>query len=208
MDSKTIVDPSTGVSFPAQQQFWHGGSLCCLGAGVRVRKLGFIPVKVYAVAMYADAGAAAEAAQQERQPDSDAAALDVLKNGAFDKALQMHLVRGVTGKQFSDALDENLRPIMAGDEAALSTFSSFFHGKQLDKGTEVALLWRADGPTDVCLRPPSEAAAPYTSLAPGLSIASPRLGHALWEVYLSPSSPAPEARKAWLAAVRSLGSEQ
>lgn len=66
----------------------------------------------------------------------------------------------------------------------------------------------ADGPTDVCLRPPSEAAAPYTSLAPGLSIASPRLGHALWEVYLSPSSPAPEARKAWLAAVRSLGSEQ
>lgn len=26
---------------------------------------------------------------------------------------QMHLVRGVTGKQFSDALDENLRPIMA-----------------------------------------------------------------------------------------------
>lgn len=34
------------------------------------------------------AGAAAEAAQQERQPDSDAAALDVLKNGAFDKALQ------------------------------------------------------------------------------------------------------------------------
>lgn len=37
----------------------------------------------------------------------------------------------------------------SGDEAALSTFSSFFHGKQLDKGTEVALLWRAGG----CRRP-------------------------------------------------------
>lgn len=33
----------------------------------------------------------------------------------------------------------------SGDEAALSTFSSFFHGKQLDKGSEVTLLWRLGG---------------------------------------------------------------
>ncbi|KAL4419927.1 hypothetical protein ABPG75_007025 [Micractinium tetrahymenae] len=205
MASDAIVEPSTGVSFPAQQQFWHGGPLRCLGAGVRVKKLGFIAVKVYAVSMYVDAGAAAEAGKQEKQPDSEAAALDVLKNGAFDKALQMHLVRGVTGKQFSDALDESLRPIMTGDEAALSTFSSFFHGKQLDKGTDVTLLWHSDGPTDVCLRAPSDAAA-YANLSPGLIIPSPRLGHALWELYLSPSSPAPEARKAWLGAVHKLES--
>ncbi|KAL4430399.1 hypothetical protein ABPG77_002205 [Micractinium sp. CCAP 211/92] len=205
MASDTLVEAVTGLSFPTQQQFWHGGPLRCLGAGARVKKVGFMSVKVYAVAMYVNAGAAAEASKQAKQPSSDAAALDVLTKGAFDKALQMRLVRGVTGKQFSEALDESLRPVMTGDEAALSTFSSFFHDKQLDNGTEVTLFWRSDGPTDVCLRPPSDAGAPYASQSPSLSIACPRLGQALWEVYLSPSSPAPEARKAWLAAVGSIG---
>lgn len=207
MAGDAVVEAATGVSFPLEQRFWQGGSLRCLGTGVRSKKLGFIPVKVYAVGMYVDAASAAGAARQEEEPGTEAAALDVLKNGAFDKALQMHLVRGVTGKQFSDALDESLRPLMTGDEAALSTFSSFFHGKQLDKGSEVTLLWRSDGPTDVALRPPSDAATPYASLSPGLTVASPRLGRALWDLYLSPSSPAPEARRAWLAAARAFNEE-
>jgi len=62
----------------------------------------------------------------------------------------------------------------------------------------------SEGPTDVCLRAPGEA-APYSQTQPGLLVASPRLGHALWELYLDPKCPAPDARKAWLAAVPALG---
>lgn len=153
--------------------------------------------------MFVNAKGAAD--RQEGQPASEAAAFDVLVNGTFDKALQMHMVRGVTGSQFSDALDENLRPNMSGEEDVVDHFSSFFkNGPHLDKGTEVTLLWRKDGATEVCMRPPSAAADPYSQAQPGLTIASPRLGHALWDLYLSPGSPVPKARAAWLAAVPGL----
>jgi hypothetical protein len=39
----------------------------------------------------------------------------VLPNPALYRlpsVLQMHLVRSITGKQFTDALDENLRPVL------------------------------------------------------------------------------------------------
>ncbi|PRW34027.1 chalcone isomerase [Chlorella sorokiniana] len=196
-----VVDAYTGESFPANQRFWTGGALHCLGAGVRVKKLGgFIPVSVYSVALYADAKAAKGAAGKHAAGAE--AAATALQGGGFTQALQMRLVRSVTGKQFSDALDESLRPLMTGDEAVLDRFVAFFSGAQLDKGTEVTLLWRADGGTDVVLRPPGTS-TPYSTQQPGLSV-SRALGHALWQLYLGAAPPAPDARKAWLKAVAEL----
>ena len=167
-----------------------------------------------------------------------------------------------------------LPPLRSGDEAVLDQFVAFFSGAQLDKGTEVTLLWRAgarhackpacrvcphamhctsctaaahkvagcgtctahgsssvawhtcprmgshgckagqpippslpihplaDGGTDVCLCPPGTS-TPYSAQQPGLRV-SRALGHALWQLYLGPTPPAPDARKAWLRAVAEL----
>lgn len=198
-----IKETVTGVAFPRKQQFWHGGELTCLGAGARVKKVAMMTAKVYAVSMYVDADSAARADSQEKRPESEAAVLRALQNGAFTKVLQMHLVRSITGKQFADALDESLRPMMSGDEAVMDDFCGFFEAKKMDKDAEICLLWHADGPLDVCLRPATDK-TPYASAQPGLSITSPRLGRAMWELYLSPKTPSPDARKAWLAAVPKL----
>ncbi|EFN53632.1 hypothetical protein CHLNCDRAFT_136326 [Chlorella variabilis] len=213
-----IKETVTGVAFPRKQQFWHGGELTCLGAGARVKKVAMMTAKVYAVSMYVDADSAARADSQEKRPESEAAVLRALQNGAFTKVLQMHLVRSITGKQFADALDESLRPMMrwamhaegawacaavGGDEAVMDDFCGFFEAKKMDKDAEICLLWHADGPLDVCLRPATDK-TPYASAQPGLSITSPRLGRAMWELYLSPKTPSPDARKAWLAAVPKL----
>jgi hypothetical protein len=55
-------------------------------------------------------------------------------------------------------------PRCSGDEPVLDSFCSFFEGKQLDKGTEVALLRHADGTLDALLRPPGTP-TPYSSVS-------------------------------------------
>jgi hypothetical protein len=44
----------------------------------------------------------------------------------------------------------------------------------------------------------------HMQVAPGLAVASPRLGQAMWKLYLSPSTPSPAARSAWLSGVAAL----
>jgi hypothetical protein len=41
---------------------------------------------------------------------------------------------------------------------------------------------------------------------PELTISSPSLGRALWQLYTEPDAPSPDARQAWLAEVPQLAS--
>ncbi|KAI7843028.1 hypothetical protein COHA_003360 [Chlorella ohadii] len=185
----TVTESSTGVSFPEQQTFWKNGMLTCVGVGPRIKKIGFVSIKAYAVCQYIDVKAAAAALAK---PGCEAAAQALLQGGAFTQVLQMQLVRDVTGKQFSDTLDEVMRPLMKGNEADLDTFCAYLSAQPLSHGTQITFMRHADGSVDVALQP-------------GLTIAGRRLGDTLWTLFLSHDGPTPEARKAWLAAVAKLG---
>ncbi|PRW33697.1 chalcone isomerase [Chlorella sorokiniana] len=197
----TVTDPVTGVAFPAQQAFWKNGMLTCVGAGVRVKKVGFLSIKAYAVCQYIDIEAASAATSK---PGCEAAAQQLLQGGAFTRVLQMHMVRDVTGDQFSQTLDEVMRPLMQGDSADLDAFCAFLSGHPLTTGTQITFMRHADGSLDVCVRAAGDT-TPYNQLQPGLTITAPRLGDTLWSLFLAPKGPTPEARKAWLEAVAKLG---
>jgi len=77
-----VVEPATKVSFP---NTLGGTTLKCIGAGVREKKVAFINVKVYGVAMYVDPAAC----------KAELTAGKSLLDGAFDKALLVQMVRDV-----------------------------------------------------------------------------------------------------------------
>jgi len=62
------------------------------------------------------------------------------------------------------ALEEALAPRLrlAGEGAALQRFGEFFQGRELEKGTEVVMLWRPEGAVELALR---RAAGPELSQA-------------------------------------------
>ena len=51
----TCREPATGVEFPLVQKVWGSEEMRCMGAGCRTKKIAFIGVKVYAVALYVEA---------------------------------------------------------------------------------------------------------------------------------------------------------
>lgn len=74
------------------------------------------------------------------------------------KALQIELARNITGQQFVDALNEALEPRLRlmGQLGELEQFKQFFINKQLDKGTNIAMLIRAGETLDVLVTPTKE----------------------------------------------------
>lgn len=171
-----------------------------LGAGVRNKKIAFLNVKVYAVALYVEAAKAAhELGVRDRGGyfENDDDFTSALVDGAFIKALQIEMVRDVDGSTFVEALEEALRPRMAlaGDLSSLEKLRDYFiNAKKMTKGTKIVLLYRTDATLDVT----------KDLEEPPLSIASPTLCRALFEVYLGESSVVPEARKEWAKGARAL----
>lgn len=128
----------------------------CLGANHRVKKIAFIGVKVYAIALYVEAELAArELGVRDRGGffETDDDFCTALVDGAFIKCLDIQLVRDVEGQQFVDAL-EPLRPRMSlsGDMGSFEKFQEFFVSKKLTKGTVVKLVYRVDGALDISVK--------------------------------------------------------
>jgi hypothetical protein len=83
---------------------------------VRTKKIAFLGVKVYAVALYVEADKAAkELGVRDRGGffEGDDDFCSALMDGGFGKALVVELVRDVEGAAFVEALNEALRPRMA-----------------------------------------------------------------------------------------------
>lgn len=85
----------------------------------------------------------------------------------------------------------------------LETFSSFFQGQQLSKGSVITLLYRTDATLDVALSSP-ERPADLAAARASLCIKSASLCRALFETFLGESSVVPEARAVWAAGARQL----
>ena len=56
------------------------------------------------------------------------------------------------------AIEEALTPRLGvtGEMATLNKFKEFFHGKSLEKGTNILLLWKTEGVLDVVAKSNSD----------------------------------------------------
>eukprot|EP00884_Botryococcus_braunii_P003095 jgi/Botrbrau1/12787/Bobra.117_1s0006.1 len=126
-----------------------------------------------------------------------------LIDGAFNKALQIQLVRDIDGKTFYTALEEALaQPLkLRGDSASLEKFGAFFQDQKLAKGTNVTLLWRQPAALEVIAAP---AGTDLANASPPLTIESPSLCRVLFERYLGEDSLVPLARASWASGARAL----
>jgi len=200
------VDSATGVSFPATSRFGDSANMACLGVGHRAKKIAFIEVKVYAVAVFADADkAVADAAERARSGglDTDDACAEAFLSGQYDKVLQLELVRDVDGETFGDAIRKSLEaPVTAmGEASALEEFKAFFLGRKLSRGTNVVLRWRPEGALEVSVEPGQ---VDWSSVKAGLRISSAGMSRALFGVFVGSGTTVPEARRAAVAGIRAL----
>ena len=178
-----------------------------MGASHRVKKIVFIGVKVYAIALYVEAQLAAkELGVRDRGGffENDDDYCSALVDGAFIKALDIELVRDVDGQQFVEALDEALRPRMSlsGDTASLQKFQEFFMNKKLTKGTVLKLVYKVDSSLDISVK--EKRPSSFEQEVPDICIESASLSRALFEVYLGQSSIIPDAKKEWADGARKL----
>lgn len=143
-------EPATKVKFqPLLNLPGCTNSLSLLGTGYREKVFAIIGVKVYAAGFYIshsilsklDAWRALSADNLKQ----DSALFDTILKAPQEKSLQIVLVRDVDGKTFWDALDEAISPRIKqptpATESALSSFSSIFQSRSLNKGTFIFLTW-------------------------------------------------------------------
>lgn len=184
-----------------------GGDMRCMGASNRVKKIAFVGIKVYAIAMYVEAQLAAkELGVRDRGGffETDDDYCSALTDGAFVKLLQIELVRNIEGQQFVEALEESLRPRMAlsGDMGSLQKLQDFFMAKSLSKGTVINLVYKLDSSLDICVR--ESRPNSFESEVPDICIESASLSRALFETYLGASSIIPDAKREWAEGAKKL----
>jgi Chalcone isomerase-like len=146
--AEDLVEPGSGVAFPLARD---GGTL--LGAGLRVKKITFLKVKVYAVGLYVDDAALAGPLAVHRGKTADAAFFKDLVWGDFPKELVLHFVRDVGRSRIQDAMREALEGAPKGP---LDAFVSYF--PEVKSGQECVLRWGAGGVLETTMagaaRPP------------------------------------------------------
>uniref|UniRef100_A0A7S1SL99 Chalcone isomerase domain-containing protein n=1 Tax=Tetraselmis chuii TaxID=63592 RepID=A0A7S1SL99_9CHLO len=203
----TVTDPATKLSFPDVVD-----GLTCLGAGVREKKVAFVGVKVYSVALYVDEAAASVALQGGSG----------LMDARVEKMLSIKMARKVDGPTFWEALNEAVLPRIAQiatnqataedeegnfmadvaeaaevkEEAAQDAaeeLGAFLQTATLEKGTEVTLRCSPDGELHVAV-----------DGGDGKTFASAELCEAIFDIYLGDDPISPTAYSAFMAAARSL----
>ncbi|GHP02855.1 hypothetical protein PPROV_000161000 [Pycnococcus provasolii] len=179
--NKKVKEPSTGVEFDGTVE-----GLKCVGAGVRVKKIGPVRVKVYAVALYVDANGAKAANDAEN-----------LMTGSYERKVVVKLVRNVKADTFWGALADALRPRMGakafeGSEASKKLKDFFHEAGKLENGSAVTLHWKK--PSELCVGANGKK----------VSIASKELATALFDVYLGKDPVSPPALKSFKEGIQKL----
>jgi hypothetical protein len=173
--ARAVTEPATGLTLPTELGLDGGGGslapagpvrLQLLGCGVKVKKLGFLEVQVYAVGVYAEpAGCKAALGLWHQLGGSGTAGTDealfeaLLAGGPggdgdgtapratfFRRALHLVFARSVSGKQVADALAERLQLNVSA--AAFGAFSRCLLAgigadTPLAKGEALSYLWSA-----------------------------------------------------------------
>jgi len=141
------TDPGTGVEFPGEFCPRGRDAKCHTLAGVatRVKKIGPVGVKVYAVGLYVDEDGLASvegsgSAHNDSHEVPQAFVEGYTGDGQLGKSLRLVITYGkLTPDKLSSSLREALEPRMRGaeGEASLARFGTAFVGANLSKGTVI-----------------------------------------------------------------------
>jgi Chalcone isomerase-like len=130
-----FTEPKSGVTFPLTRD-----GMTLLGAGLRVKKIAFVKVKVYAVALYvgdeALCGPLAAYKGKTRTPEF----YKELVWGDFKKELVLKFTRDLGQERIQEAMREALE---GTEKAPLETFVSYF--PEVKAGQECVLRWVPGG---------------------------------------------------------------
>lgn len=157
----TIVDKSTGLSFPREVTFDIDGKAYQLQAtGVATRKK--LIIKVYSIASYLQKGASGAAGDKFERIMSDENA----------KQLTMKYVREVTPTQIKDAFLDSFKRVFPGQQytqmqADITNFLQLF-SQPLHKGDETTLRWAPGGTVEVLLNDKKVGSLNNAAFAQGL----------------------------------------
>lgn len=203
--SLAVKEKATGVEYPLVE-YVAGAEQRCLGAGARSKKIAFVGVHVYAVALYVDpAPAAKELGLRQRggffEEDASDSMADALLDGAFNKGLHIVMVRKLDGKTFGDAIVEALTPRLFGaDKEAIQAISNLFDGKELLKGTEIIVGWRVEGQLEFYVRQGNGKVvqAAKEGMVPDLVLEQGAISRALFSVYLGSDPISADAKSSYV----------
>jgi hypothetical protein len=134
--AQDLAEPATGVRFPLASD---GHRL--LGVGLRVKKVAFVKVKVYVVALYVSEAALAGPLAAYRGRPASPELYRELAWGDFDKRLTLRFVRDLDREQIQKAMREALAG--QADPALLERFVSYF--PELKQGQQAELRWLPGG---------------------------------------------------------------
>ena len=136
LGAQDFQEPKSKVAFAIDD-----GDLTLLGTGLRVKKITFIKVKVYATAFYVDKAAVdGPLAPFKGKPASDELR-KTLQAGDFEKMLVLHFVRDVGAGKIQDAMREALEK--GTDPKVLDQFISYF--PEVKDGQRCTFRWVPGG---------------------------------------------------------------
>jgi hypothetical protein len=135
-------EPKSKVAFSIDE-----GDLVLLGTGLRVKKITFIKVKVYATGFYVDKSAVdGLLAPFKGKPASDELRT-VLQTGDFAKMLVLHFVRNVGAGKIQDAMRDALEE--GTDPKVLEQFISYF--PEVKDGQRCTFRWVPGGTVETVM---------------------------------------------------------
>jgi hypothetical protein len=133
-----VYEPKSGVPFPERLE---GTDQVLLGVGLRVKKITFIKVKVYAVGLYVSEAALKGPLAGYRDKPASPELFKLLQWGDFGKTLELQFVRDVGAHKVQEAMREALAE--QTDPKTLDLFVSFF--PEVRNGSECFLRWLPGG---------------------------------------------------------------
>jgi len=157
----TIVDKSTGLSFPREVTFDVNGKAYQLQAtGVATRKK--LIIKVYSIASYMQKGNSAAAGDK----------FDRILSDENVKQLTMKYVREVTPTQIKDAYLDSFKRVFPGQQYAqmqpdITNFLQLF-AQPLHKGDETSIRWVPGGYVEVLFNDKKVGSVNNAAFAKGL----------------------------------------
>jgi hypothetical protein len=182
-----LVEPSTGIAFPAEQRGPQGTVFTCLGTGLRKVFL----FKVYAITFCVDNPAAAlagippaEAGQSvddraERLAQDDAF-FDRLLQSETDKAVILRMVRDVSREKNADALRKSLGSVLPAPkvELLINTFPG-----EAKEGQETRIFSSNQRTVTISMGGATK------------TLEDPEIAAKLWRVWLGPDSVTPKLKE-------------
>eukprot|EP00290_Baffinella_frigidus_P010059 CAMPEP_0180159608 /NCGR_PEP_ID=MMETSP0986-20121125/27620_1 /TAXON_ID=697907 /ORGANISM="non described non described, Strain CCMP2293" /LENGTH=228 /DNA_ID=CAMNT_0022109715 /DNA_START=32 /DNA_END=718 /DNA_ORIENTATION=+ len=133
------TEPQSGISFPGEIA-GETSALRLAGTAVRVKKIAFISIQIYAVGLYVEPAAAATAKVDSGNAQSAALFETLLSDKAdIPMAVRLVMVRSVTADQMADALRDAVAPRLAHGTDVTGVMAQFraLFDDALPAGTEL-----------------------------------------------------------------------